>query len=502
MKTDQQSNAEHKRLRFEALGRLIDASPVVIFMWRIEPGHWPVEVVSANVQELLGYSAEDFTSGRVSWPGITHPEDVPRLEQEVKDLLAAGRDEWSQQYRLLTKDGKPIWVEDWNRIVQDAAGKAPHIQALVINITERKRAEEELRQSEKRYRTLFESSHDAIMTLEPPSWRFTAGNPATVSMFKAASEKEFISLGPWELSPERQPDERPSAGKAKEMIETAMREGSHFFEWRHVRIGGEEFPATVLLTRMDIGGKTILQATVRDITVAKQLTEDLCEKNIMLDQMVAQLRKLALEVTQTEERERKRLALLLHDDIQQLLAAATMKISLIDRNASSEEHDWMVRSALALIGEALNSSRSLATELYPPVLINGGFLPGVRWLTEWMKERHGLTVELSGEEIEGVSSNLSMLLFRGVRELLFNVVKHAGVKTVSVAVNQPDAKAIQVVIIDHGVGCTGNHAKDLSTCRGLGLLHLRERLANIGGSLDVASVPGQGTTVSITVPRG
>jgi signal transduction histidine kinase len=162
----------------------------------------------------------------------------------------------------------------------------------------------------------------------------------------------------------------------------------------------------------------------------------------------------------------------------------------------------MVRSALDLIGEALNSSRSLATELYPPVMIDGGFLPGVRWLAERMKERHGLTVELSGEEIEGMSSDLRMLLFRGVRELLFNVVKHAGVKTVSVAVNQPDAKAIQVVVNDYGVGCSGNHAKVLSTCRGLGLLHLRERLANIGGSLDVASVPGQGTTVSITVPIG
>jgi PAS domain S-box-containing protein len=500
MKAEQQSDAEHKRL--EAMGTLIDGSPVVIFLWRIEQGHWPVEVVSASVQGLLGYTPEDFTSGRVSWPGITHPEDVSRLEQEVKALLAAGRDEWAQQYRLIAKDGKPIWVEDWNRVVQDAAGKATHIQALVIDITERRGAAEALRQSEERYRTLFESSHDAIMTLEPPSWRFAAGNPATVSMFKAASEKEVISLGPWELSPERQPDGRPSAEKAKEMIETAMREGSHFFEWRHVRIGGEEFPATVLLTRMDIGGKTILQATVRDITVAKQLTEELREKNVMLDHKVSQLRQLALELTQTEERERKRLAVLLHDDVQQFLAAASMKISLIDQHASSEEHGRMVRSALDLIGAALNSSRSLATDLYPPAMINGGFLPGLRCLAERMKERYGLTVELSGEEMAGMSSELSMLLFRGVRELLFNVVKHAGVKTASVAVNQPDAKAIQVVVTDHGVGFPGNHTKVLSTCRGLGMFHLRERLANIGGSLDVASVPGRGTTVSVTVPIG
>lgn len=276
---------------------------------------------------------------------------------------------------------------------------------------QKQRAEETVRRNEERFRALFECSRDAIMTLEPPSWRFTSGNPAAVRMFGAANEKDFTACDPWTLSPERQQDGCDSSMKAREMIEVAMREGSHFFEWTHCRIGGEEFLSSVLLTRMEIGGKTIMQATVRDITVAKQVTEELREKNIMLDHKVAQLRKLAMELTQTEERERKRLAAMLHDDIQQSLAAATMKISLIDRQASPDEHCRLVREALALIGEALNSSRSLATDLYPPVMIDGGILPGLRWLAGRMQERHGLTVELSGEEMKGISSPLSILLF-------------------------------------------------------------------------------------------
>ena len=108
-----------------------------------------------------------------------------------------------------------------------------------------------------------------------PSWRFTSCNPATVRMFNVKDEAEFTSLGPWQLSPEVQPDGRPSAEKAKEMIETAMREGSHFFEWRHKRLGGGDFPATVLLTRMEIVGQAVLQATVRDITVQKRAEEGL-----------------------------------------------------------------------------------------------------------------------------------------------------------------------------------------------------------------------------------
>src|SRR5208283_1268641 len=123
------------------------------------------------------------------------------------------------------------------------------------DITARKQTEKALRESNQRFQDLFESSRDAIMITEPPSWKFTSGNPAAVKMFGAKSEEEFISYSPWELSPERQPDGRASAEKAREMIEKAMREGSHFFEWTHRRIGGEEFPATVLISRMQSAEK-------------------------------------------------------------------------------------------------------------------------------------------------------------------------------------------------------------------------------------------------------
>lgn len=139
---------------------------------------------------------------------------------------------------------------------------------------ERKRAELAVKESEKKYKLLYESSRDAIMILEPPNWQFSAGNPATVKMFGANDEKEFTSKTPYELSPEYQPDGKPSMEKALEMINTAMREGSHFFEWTHKRINGEEFPATVLLTKVKLGEKEFLQATVRDITEFKKVEEN------------------------------------------------------------------------------------------------------------------------------------------------------------------------------------------------------------------------------------
>ncbi len=140
---------------------------------------------------------------------------------------------------------------------------------IVRDISERKRTEGILSASNERYKALFESSRDSLMTIEPPSWVFTSGNPATCKMFGAKDETEFTSHAPWELSPQQQPDGRLSAEKAKEMIETAIREGSHFFEWTHKRVNGEEFPATVLLTRLEIDGEVLVQATVRDITGQK-----------------------------------------------------------------------------------------------------------------------------------------------------------------------------------------------------------------------------------------
>lgn len=157
-----------------------------------------------------------------------------------------------------------------------------------------------LKEDEALFKTLFETSQDALMTLEPPSWRFTRGNPATLKMFGAKTEEEFTSAEPWRLSPDKQPDGRPSSEKAKEMIDGAMREGTYFFGWTHRRLNGEEFPATVLLTKVQLDGREFLQATVRDITKEKKAEDSEKELsgakrliNIMVgrEQKIAELKK-------------------------------------------------------------------------------------------------------------------------------------------------------------------------------------------------------------------
>ncbi|OEU75736.1 MAG: hypothetical protein BA869_04725 [Desulfuromonadales bacterium C00003107] len=158
---------------------------------------------------------------------------------------------------------------------------------LQEEVSDREQAERALRESEEQYRTLFSSSRDAIVILSP-SGRFVDGNPTALQLFGCQNIEEFINKTPADLSPEHQPDGVLSLVKAQEMAALVMEEGSHFFEWKHQRINGEEFFATVLLTKMHLQNKVFLQATVRDVTESKLAEEKLKRYQNHLEELVAE----------------------------------------------------------------------------------------------------------------------------------------------------------------------------------------------------------------------
>ena len=188
------------------------------------------------------------------------------------------------------------------QLIEELQKQKEQIEKLQKAESERKQAKNALNESEEKFRILYESSRDAIMMLGPPTWLFTAGNQSTITMFHAKNEKEFISNEPWKLSPKYQPDGQLSSKKAKKMIQKAMKTGSNFFEWTHKRINGEEFPATVLLTRIELRDKQLLQATVRDITKRKRIEEELNKHRKHLEELVDERTKTLKE---SEEKHRK-----------------------------------------------------------------------------------------------------------------------------------------------------------------------------------------------------
>lgn len=233
--------------------------------------------VSPSVQRLLGYTPADVLARGMERALTAASAAVFRekLDGIIPRMQAGSRERETFELHYIRKDGWTIWCEVSCNGMFDAGGGFAGIVGVTRDISERRRAEEALRESEEKHRLLFEASQDAMMTLEPPSWKFTSGNAAALKIFGVKDEEQLVSIGPWNLSPERQPDGRASSEKAREMIETAIHTGSHFFEWTHRRLNGEVFPATVLLSRIKSGERTFLQATVRDITESKRAEESL-----------------------------------------------------------------------------------------------------------------------------------------------------------------------------------------------------------------------------------
>jgi PAS domain S-box-containing protein len=230
--------------------------------------------VNRRLCAMVGYTADELLTLR--FQDLTHPDDLAADLGPHRALRSGELASYSRRKRYIRKNGDIVWIKLAVATVRDEAGhKLDYFVSAFEDITEAKRSEAALQESEEKFRRLFDSAHDALMTLEPPTWRFTDGNPAALAMFKAKSVAEFTSRGPYDLSPEKQPDGHASGDGALEMIGTAMREGSAYFEWTHKRIDGQEFPTTVLMTRMEQGGKPFLHATVRDISKEKQLELEL-----------------------------------------------------------------------------------------------------------------------------------------------------------------------------------------------------------------------------------
>lgn len=219
-----------------------------------------------------------------------------------------------------------------------------------------------------------------------------------------------------------------------------------------------------------------------------------------LSERAARLRVLAGELTLAEQRERRRIAMILHDHIQQLLVAAKLRLAILGRHADpSVQH--ASEEVQRLLSESILASRSLTTELSPPVLNEAGLKAGLEWLAGWMNDKHGLAVDLTMEQDPlPLADDVRALLFESVRELLFNVVKHSQVGSVTVTMRRVDGQ-VRVVVADRGAGFDPAVIRPADQMGGgFGLFSIRERLDLVGGRLEVESAPGQGTRVVLAAP--
>ena len=218
------------------------------------------------------------------------------------------------------------------------------------------------------------------------------------------------------------------------------------------------------------------------------------ERTAVAEKRAHALRELASQIAQTEQRERKQLAKALHDDLQQLLVAARLRLFQNDKPAPADD----LQRASDLLAEALGKSRALVTELSPPVLHHGSLADALCWLGRHMEEQHSLKVDVQCDgNLEDVDENTRTLVFEAVRELLFNVVKHADSGKASLTAKQRSQELI-VRVSDSGKGFDAESVTERSD--GFGLFSIRERIDAFGGTLKTDTAPGEGAQITLALP--
>ena len=217
------------------------------------------------------------------------------------------------------------------------------------------------------------------------------------------------------------------------------------------------------------------------------------------EHQTALLRSLAMELTQAEQRERQRLAQVLHDHLQQLLVGATLSVEALRSQAPSARKD--LDRLTGTLQEALHMARLLAVELSPPVVREKPLHTCMEWLARDFGRRHGLKVALDLVQPESAEPEPARrFIFEAVRELLLNVVKHSGTRAVRLRLRSRDDGRLEVTVADEGAGFDPACLDAAVPGEGIGLSSLRQRLRFLGGGLEIQSRIGGGSRFTLTVP--
>jgi len=467
--------------------------------------------VNPRLCELLGYSEAELL--RMNVFDVTHQDDRAPQKRAFAEMRAGTRNDYETEKRFNTKDGAPLWGHVSNRALRDRDGGATTCVGMMFDVTERVRAEAALRESEERFRHLADAMPQVVWTARPDG---------ALDYFNQRA-RELSGLvqsaeGTWHWQPVVHPDDLAATvaaweaavrgGKAYQ-IEHRARTADGTWRWylsravpyrdelgnivRWVGTGTDVQPLKE--TEQELRHT---EARLRDLTAA--LEQRVEERTGDLTQLQRRLRALVADMTLTERRERQRLAKELHDYLGQLLAAAKLRVDAAIGNARDKPGSLPLRAATDALDEAIAYTRSLVTELSPVVLYDLGLLPALRWLAEQMA-RHGLRVDLeAGVPEPSLSQDEAIITFECVRELLWNVLKHADVARASVSVSA-DAGWFAITVVDSGRGFDPCRLQEPAAgSEHFGLFSVRERLRAHSGELEVVSSKGDGTRATIRLP--
>jgi PAS domain S-box-containing protein len=479
-----------------------------------------MEFFNNMLEPMTGCTAAELSKGEVcSIDPLIMSEDRRHVLKSVKEAVAENRP-FEVEYRLRHKNGGIRHFLERGMPIYGHDGKPLFIDGVIVDITHRKSSEEALRASEEKFRQLAENIRE-VFWIGSPDWNEVFYvSPAYEELWGRSCESLHRYPRSW-LEAVVEEDREQILQDLKRMSAGDLSE-PEFCEYRIVRPDGSvrwvyarAFPVRntqgeiyrIAGIAEDITERKKAEAALRKAHEELQLrvyerTAELTAANKELRRRTEQLLSVSAELVRAEQRERSRLAMLIHDHLQQFLVAAKMGLELLSDHVA-EDRQQDVANIFDMLTKSIQISRSLSAELSPPVLHKHGLTAAMEWLARWMKQNYQLTVKLqvTGQKIQIPNEQIMVLLFQSVRELLFNVVKHARVTTATLRMMRNETDHLRIVVSDQGAGFDPSTLREgLEPAAGFGLLTVRDRLTMLGGRLEVNSTPGEGTTITLIAP--
>ncbi len=478
--------------------------------WSADPatgaGVWTPEMY-----RLFGVSPDTFVPTADAFLDLLYPEDRDAMREWIRAALA-GEHPGGLEIRVPLPDGSVRVLIGRGEAIWADGHRPVRLVGTAQDVTERKQAEETLRQLGRR-------DEEALRVARMGHWEFdlTTGMFTFNDQYYTLHGTTARDAGGYQMTAEEfarryvHPDD---AHLVQETVQEAVVADDPNYQFqteaRILRADGRTRWVTVWFRiEQDVQHKTTkLYGVNQDITERRQAQEALRELNERLELQVAQrteelrhtvdrLQQLTLELSQAEDRERKRIADILHDDVQQTLAAARFHLNLLSSEPRrAEESQEIIEQVRQMLKDAIEKSRHLSHEL-SPALYQVDLTAILEWLARHMQEKHGLTVHVEAHgPVDSPSEPLKAFLYKVVQELLFNVVKHAGVREARIRVRRL-GPYLYLSVVDRG---RGFDPQRLETTTGFGLLGIRERIQLLGGRMKIKSAPGAGSTLLIALP--
>jgi PAS domain S-box-containing protein len=466
------------------------------------------EAIGSDVHELLGTEFPEplqnikqkiFSEGR--WKGeIVHKsKDGKRLTVDShwvlrKDVngspiaimeIANDITKYKQTEEALKKAKDSLEI----RVAERTAELRVANERLVLELNRRKLIEEMLRKGAERYKNLFENSPLGIYRVNPDG-RILMANPTLVRMLGYNSFKEIAA------SPLKKADYEPTYLKKKIKRKLEKKEKVKGFEAKWRRRDGTVIYVRENAKAIHAADGTVIyyEGTVEDMSEQKKVEEK-------LDSYQRQLRSLASDLSLAEERERRHIATILHDQIGQILAVSKIKLGALINISKDDNLLRDLKELRSYLEQAILHTRSLTFELSPPILYELGLEAALEWLAEQMHEQHGIQYEFENDnQHKPLSDEVRVFLFTAVRELLVNVAKHANAQKVKVTVRR-FGDNISIHVADDGIGFSVSSLNSyMNKNKGFGLFSIKERLSHLGGQMEIRAQRGRSSRICLLAP--